>query len=325
MQDDRPSFFSPAVIAVFVAVFAATAGLIFYASRSGTGPEAVDAVSAEVAAPAVTPDVAADRAPSAPVAGVVDATTDLATKPVVGNRYKVRVGEISKGGDAGVARIGGVVTFIKGLGVGDLAVVEIVNVKPTTADARVVEKLESGRPVVRTDERRREQRPARNADETGQPEQKWAEVLPAGGKHTARIVGTGRDGDGVAYVKDKVVFVSGAKEGEVIEFEITEEKERFALGRVLTQLDALPADAQPSVEKPAADLAVVKAQPVEVGDAYDITITEDDRKNPGVNGVTRIKKLVVFVPGLKIGDRARIRITEVRERTATAEVVSRLE
>jgi len=308
------------VIAVFVAVFAATAGLIFYATRSGTEPAPVKAPPVEVA-----PGVPAERAPSAPASGVIDSTLDLTTKPVIGSRHKVRVGEMSNAGDAGVARIGGVVTFIKGSGVGDLAVVEIVSVRQTTADARLVEKLESGRPVSRGDERRREPRPDREGGEDEVREKKWTEVLPAGGKHTARIVGTGRDGDGVAYVKDKVVFVSGTKEGDVVEFEITEEKERFALGRVLTKLDALPADAQPSLERPAADQAVVKAQPVEVGDEYDVEITEDDRKNPGVNGVTRIKKLVVFVPGLKIGDRARVRITEVRERTATAEVISRTE
>lgn len=324
MRDDRPSFFSPAVIAVFVAVFAATAGLIFYATRSGTEPAPVEAAPVKVAPP-VAPKVAPESAPSAPATGVIDSTTDLTTKPVIGSRHKVRVGEISNGGDAGVARIGGVVTFIKGLGVGDLAVVEIVNVKQTTADARLVEKLESGRPVSRGDERRREPRPDREGGEDEVREKKWAEVLPAGGKHTAKIVGTGRDGDGVAYVKDKVVFVSGAKEGEVVEFEITEEKERFAVGRVLAQVDDLPADDVPATEKPAPDYKKVMAQPVEVGEEYDIEITEDDRKNPGVNGVTRIRKLVVFVPGLKIGDRARVRITEVRERTATAEVISRSE
>ena len=52
---------------------------------------------------------------------------------------------------------------------------------------------------------------------------------------------------------------------------------------------------------------------------------EADRRNPDINGVARIDNFVIFVPGTKVGDQVRIRITELRPRSAMSEVIERVE
>lgn len=59
--------------------------------------------------------------------------------------------------------------------------------------------------------------------------------------------------------------------------------------------------------------------PVKVGDVHDVKI---ESKGRGGDGIARIQGFVVFVSGTNPGDQAKVRITAVRRRFATAEVVT---
>ncbi len=59
-------------------------------------------------------------------------------------------------------------------------------------------------------------------------------------------------------------------------------------------------------------------KPVEIGKEYDVEIQETSRRG---EGITRIEGLVVFVPNTKLGDKLRIKITNISRRFAEAEVV----
>ncbi|MBN2252174.1 MAG: TRAM domain-containing protein [Kosmotogaceae bacterium] len=58
--------------------------------------------------------------------------------------------------------------------------------------------------------------------------------------------------------------------------------------------------------------------PVKIGEEYDIEIMEMGSRG---DGVTRIKNFVVFVNGAKVGEKIRIKITDIRGRFAVAEKI----
>lgn len=60
-------------------------------------------------------------------------------------------------------------------------------------------------------------------------------------------------------------------------------------------------------------------KPVEVGKEYDVQITELSRKG---DGIAREQRFVIFVREGKVGQNVRVRITQVGNRFATAEIVS---
>lgn len=57
-------------------------------------------------------------------------------------------------------------------------------------------------------------------------------------------------------------------------------------------------------------------KPVKVGEEYDVEISEVGSKG---DGIARIKNFVVFVNGVKQGEKAKIKITDVRDRFAIGE------
>ena len=59
-------------------------------------------------------------------------------------------------------------------------------------------------------------------------------------------------------------------------------------------------------------------KPVEVGKEYDAEIQETSRRG---DGIARIEGLVVFIPNTKIGDKLRIKVTNISRRFAEAEVL----
>ena len=61
-----------------------------------------------------------------------------------------------------------------------------------------------------------------------------------------------------------------------------------------------------------------RPKPVETGKEYDVSITEISRKG---DGITRVDGFVIFVKGGQIGQNAKIKVTQVGGRFATAEVV----
>ncbi|HET7147071.1 MAG TPA: TRAM domain-containing protein [Candidatus Nitrosopolaris sp.] len=59
-------------------------------------------------------------------------------------------------------------------------------------------------------------------------------------------------------------------------------------------------------------------KPVETGKDYDVQITEISRKG---DGIARIQGFVIFVKNGKVGQNAKIRVVQVGNRFATAEIV----
>ena len=59
-------------------------------------------------------------------------------------------------------------------------------------------------------------------------------------------------------------------------------------------------------------------KPVETGKEYDVQITEISRKG---EGIARIQGFVIFVKDGKVGQNAKIKIIQVGNRFATAEIV----
>jgi len=60
------------------------------------------------------------------------------------------------------------------------------------------------------------------------------------------------------------------------------------------------------------------SSPVEEGKIYEAKIEDIGREG---DGLARIQNFVVFVPGTKVGDQVKIRITRVLRRMAFGEVV----
>ena len=58
--------------------------------------------------------------------------------------------------------------------------------------------------------------------------------------------------------------------------------------------------------------------PVEEGKVYEAKIEDIGREG---DGLARIQNFVVFVPGTKVGDQVKVRITKVLRRMAFGEVV----
>ena len=59
-------------------------------------------------------------------------------------------------------------------------------------------------------------------------------------------------------------------------------------------------------------------KPIKAGEEYDVEIKETGSKG---DGIARISNFVVFVNGAKIGEKLRVKITDVRNRFAIAEKV----
>jgi predicted RNA-binding protein with TRAM domain len=59
-------------------------------------------------------------------------------------------------------------------------------------------------------------------------------------------------------------------------------------------------------------------KPVEVGKEYNVTISDTSRRG---EGIAKIDGFVIFVPGTRMGQTARIKVTQVSERFANGQVV----
>ncbi|MEW6603329.1 MAG: TRAM domain-containing protein [Thermoproteota archaeon] len=60
-------------------------------------------------------------------------------------------------------------------------------------------------------------------------------------------------------------------------------------------------------------------KPVETGKEYDVQITEISKQG---DGIARVQGFVIFVKGAKVGQKPKIRITNVGARFATGEIVT---
>lgn len=63
-------------------------------------------------------------------------------------------------------------------------------------------------------------------------------------------------------------------------------------------------------------------KPVEVGKEYNVTISDTSRRG---EGIAKIDGFVIFVPGTKLGQSLRIKVTQVSERFASGQVIQSTE
>ncbi|MDA4122673.1 MAG: TRAM domain-containing protein [Thaumarchaeota archaeon] len=61
-----------------------------------------------------------------------------------------------------------------------------------------------------------------------------------------------------------------------------------------------------------------KPKPVEVGKEYDVTVSDVSRRG---DGIAKIDGFVIFVAGAKQGQHARVKVTQVSNRFASAQLV----
>jgi predicted RNA-binding protein with TRAM domain len=60
-------------------------------------------------------------------------------------------------------------------------------------------------------------------------------------------------------------------------------------------------------------------KPVKVGEEYDVEITEISRRG---DGIAKIQGFIIFVVGARTGQKLKVKITNVTDRYATAEIVA---
>lgn len=251
------------------------------------------------------------------VSKVIDTLQDPDVEARVGWRYRVLIEDDAREGASGIARIGGLVTFVPNTTRGDQVIIEVTRLQRTTANAIVIEHEASGREIPG-------HRPRQDREPT-RDERRESEMV--GQLYRGVVEDLGREGDGIVRVDGKVVFVEGATLGEDVEFRVVEDMGRFARGVVTQRFEVTPdEDSEDEREPPEEERRMGQPeQSVTVGLMYEVTITDVDRNNPETDGVARLNGLVVFVPDTQPGDRVLIRITGMQRRSARAEVVERLE
>lgn len=246
---------------------------------------------------------------------IIDATDrSAAIEPRLGYRYKVFVEDESDDRSSGIAKIGGRVTFISGARRGQTALVDVTRVRERVVDAmliKVVSEIDLPPKAPRGAYEPREGDPA-------------GHVIPGAEMDVviAEASSKNPDTEGIAKVAGLVVVVNGATTiGERVNIAITDRRERIAFAEPTGKpagTGPLPPSAAPA-RRPFKPRSNDPAGHVIPGAEMDVKISEESGRNPGVDGVARVNGLVVFVEGVPaIGETVNVRITDRRQRSATA-------
>ena len=59
-------------------------------------------------------------------------------------------------------------------------------------------------------------------------------------------------------------------------------------------------------------------KPVEVGKEYNVAISDTSRRG---DGIAKVDGFVIFVPGTKVGQNVRVKVTQVSDRYASGQVI----
>ncbi len=223
----------------------------------------------------------------------------------VGGRYRVHIEEPARKQADGVARIGGLVTFVAGARPGEIRTVEVTAMRGT-----VVEAVPLGPPE-----------PSSSASDIRLAQASTPQP-PVTVLHTAVVEGVGSHGDGRVTLDGIPVYIPGATAGERIVFEVVRRRERFATGRLVEKLPAADGSPEDASAAHSGSAPVATDRPLRVGDVHEVTITERAYRAPDREGVARIRGFPVIVPGAPTGETLRVRIVEVRERHARGERVA---
>mgnify|MGYP003605842966 CR=1 FL=1 len=244
------------------------------------------------------------------VPAIIDTISNTQAVAMEEARYKVLIVDQQGDGGPGIARIGDLAVSVPGTRKGDVVVVTLSSLSAGGAEAVVTDRLASGQTVAE---------PAVAAT----PEKPSL----IGQVFRGSVSGKNEAGDGFIKLPDQVVYVAGVDFGQRIEFRVTDDSGPFVRGELISNLtEVVVAAPAPAEEEEDYQQVVPKRKaPVKAGDEVDVEVTEADRRNPEENGVARINNFVVFIPGTAIGDRVKIRITEVHARAADAEVIERLD
>ena len=298
----------PKLLGLLVLTVVATGAVVYLAVRP---KEKAD----EVVVTKIEPQAAAELKINTQQA--VDATQRTSEKPELGRRYRVRIDSESREGTEGIARIGGQVVFVQGGRPGQEVLVEIPRLRRTTAEAVIINEGGSAPAAA----------PAAVASPA--PVSAPASVPADSTVYTGTVVFVGKFGDGLVKVDGQSVYVPGVQKGDRISFIITEKRDRFSTGQLVSKLEALPEAAPPDHRQSSGPrtnrVLETKAPHIQPGQEYEVEITEKERRNPDQAGVGRVDGLVIIVNGTKPGDRVKVRITERKPTLAFAEIVERLE
>lgn len=145
------------------------------------------------------------------VGQVIDAVDQANVTAVAGGRYRVRIDDRAREGAAGVARIGGLVTFVPDTEPGEVVVVEVTRLQRRTADAIVLE------------------RQAIESREDSLP-------VALGEEYAVEVTERDRrnpDRNGVARINGLVIFVPDTQPGDRVRIRITELQARSARAEVV--------------------------------------------------------------------------------------------
>lgn len=88
-----------------------------------------------------------------------------------------------------------------------------------------------------------------------------------GEEYDVKVTETGSRGDGIARVKNFVVFIDGAKEGETVKIKITDVRGRFALGEKVGEASAEDVAAAEAAQTEGEATEETKAEGSEEGEA----------------------------------------------------------
>ena len=244
---------------------------------------------------------------------IVDATVPGAVvAPRLGYRYKVFVDDESDDRSSGIAKIGGLVTFIPTARRGQTAIVDITRVRERVADAILVKVLSQVELPPKAARLPFTPAPGDSAGNVIVGAEMDVVIAEASSKNPTT--------EGVAKVNGLIVFVNGSTTiGERVNVRITDRRERMAFAEPTGKpagTDPLPTSTAPArtgFQPPAGDTVVIGAE-------MDVVISEASSKNPTVDGIARVGGLVVVVNGVPtLGQRVNVRITGRLERMAFAE------
>ena len=284
----------------------ALVGAAIYLKSSGKGKASVTVVYTEEQA----------GAPAINTGDIVDATVPGAVvAPRLGYRYKVFVDDESDDRSSGIAKIGGLVTFIPSARRGQTAIVDITRVRDRVADAVLVKVLSQVDLPPKAARQPFTPAPGDSAGHVVVGAEMDVVISEASSKNP--------DTEGIAKVNGLIVCVNGVTEiGQRVNVRITDRRERIAFAEPTGKpagTEPLPTTS-PSSSAPRATFTPPPGDPVVLGAEMDVVISEASSKNPSVDGIARVGGLVVVVNGVPtIGQRVNVRITGRLERMAFAE------